>query len=141
LKRVAAGSYQYIANLNYIGPDLVIYQLCSTDPNCECSTATVRLTIGGEIEDCMEIPSIITPNGDDKNEAFSIPCLSQIGKYPNNELIIFNQWGDEVFRQKPYGNSWAGTFDGEELPDGTYFYVLDLGNGDKPLSGFLIVQR
>jgi gliding motility-associated-like protein len=131
---------EYTANLNFIGTDLAVYQICPTDPDCPCSEGAITFNIGANIEDC-EVPTIITPNGDTKNEVFSIPCLVDNGKYPNNELIIFNQWGDEVFRQSPYRNNWDGTFSGQQLPDGTYFYVLDLGTGDKPLTGYVVIQR
>ncbi|MEZ4983174.1 MAG: gliding motility-associated C-terminal domain-containing protein [Saprospiraceae bacterium] len=134
------GQMEYTANLNFIGTDIAVYQICPTDPDCPCSEGAITFNIGANIEDC-EVPTIITPNGDTKNEVFSIPCLVDNGKYPGNELIIFNQWGDEVFRQSPYRNNWDGTFSGQQLPDGTYFYVLDLGTGDKPLTGYVVIQR
>lgn len=140
LEKIAGGSFRYTARLNYIGEDFTVYEICSTDPQCPCSEAVVKFEIGFDINEC-KVPTIITPNGDNKNEQLSIPCLLQQGKYPENELIIFNQWGDEVFRERPYNNDWKGTYNGENLPDGTYFYVLDLGTGDKPLTGYLVIQR
>jgi len=134
------GLLEYTAELNFVGEDFAVYELCTINPECDCSQATVHFVVGGEIDRCQP-PSIITPNGDNKNEIFSIPCLAQQGKYPNNELIIFNQWGDEVFRQSPYKNNWSGTFSGQDLPGGTYFYILDLGTEDKPLTGYLVIQR
>jgi hypothetical protein len=46
-------------------------------------------------------------------------------------VLIFNRWGDEVYPlgDIPYESDWNGTFDGEELPADTYFYVIDLGDG------------
>ncbi|MBI5916067.1 MAG: gliding motility-associated C-terminal domain-containing protein, partial [Bacteroidetes bacterium] len=85
--------------------------------------------------------SIITPNNDGVNDAFVIPCLANIDRYPNSTVSIFNQWGDEVFHAEPYLSDWEGTFDGEDLPASTYFYIIDLGNGEKPMSGYLIIQR
>lgn len=140
LNNIGNGQMEYTAALNYIGNDLAVYQICPTDPDCPCSEGALTFNIGGNIDGC-DVPSIITPNGDATNEVFSIPCLVERGKYPDNELIIFNQWGDEVFRQAPYQNNWSGTFSGQDLPSGTYFYVLDLGTGDKPLTGYLVIQR
>ena len=75
------------------------------------------------------------------NDAFIIPCLAEGDKYPNSLVGVFNQWGDEVFHAEPYLNDWEGTFDGEDLPPATYFYIIDLGNGEKPMTGYLIIQR
>ena len=130
----------YSAPLNFVGTDSMVYEICPTDDNCECTQATVYFNVGGEISNC-EIPSIFTPNGDSKNEYFSIGCLADEEKYPLNELVIFNQWGDEVHRASPYRNDWYGTFNNEELPGGTYFYFLDLRTGDEPMTGYLIIQR
>ncbi|HRF38557.1 MAG TPA: gliding motility-associated C-terminal domain-containing protein, partial [Saprospiraceae bacterium] len=45
----------------------------------------------------------------------------------NNELIIFNRWNDQVFRAAPYLNNWRGVNQsGQELPQGTYYYILRL---------------
>ncbi|MEO1262421.1 MAG: gliding motility-associated C-terminal domain-containing protein [Bacteroidota bacterium] len=131
------GNLTYQADVNFIGDDVVIYEICSE--GCECVTATVTLTVGENAE-CMA-PSIITPNGDGMNDAFVIPCFGKEDGFPANVVKIYNQWGDQVFHAAPYQNNWQGTFDGEDLPAGTYFYVIDLGNGEKPMSGYLIIQR
>ena len=133
----ANGRMTYRADVNFIGDDIVIYEICAD--GCECASATVTFSVGGNAE-CMA-PSIITPNDDGMNDAFVVPCLGKEDSYPTNVVSIFNQWGDEVFHGQPYQNNWKGTFDGEELPAGTYFYIIDLGNGEKPMSGYLILQR
>ena len=70
------------------------------------------------------IPNVITPNGDGINDYFAI---SEKGSnkpinsyYESSELIIFNRWGRKVLDSKDYQNDWNGG----NLPDGTYFYVL-----------------
>jgi len=88
------------------------------------------------------IPEIITPNGDGANDVFEIPNIEQ---FPNNKITIFNQWGDVVFSIDQYhnvNNNWNGmTNNGKRLPDGTYFYVLELGDGGDPLSGPIMIHR
>jgi len=42
------------------------------------------------------------------------------GLYPNNQLTILNRWGHVVYKAAPYQNNWYGTFEGKDLPDGTY---------------------
>jgi gliding motility-associated-like protein/uncharacterized repeat protein (TIGR01451 family) len=63
------------------------------------------------------IPNVITPDGDGKNDTFEIKGLD---KFVQNEIVIFNRYGDHVFEQSNYENSWEAP----GLPPGTYFYVL-----------------
>ncbi len=137
LSQGIGGELIYDADLNYIGEDVVVYEVCQE--NCDCVFATVIFNVGEEAQ-CVA-PSIITPNNDGINDAFVVPCLANVDRFPNSEVSIFNQWGDEVFHAKTYQNDWKGTFDGEDLPAGTYFYIIDLADGNKPMSGYLIIQR
>ncbi|MCF8246611.1 MAG: gliding motility-associated C-terminal domain-containing protein [Saprospiraceae bacterium] len=134
---VAKHILTYTPDINFVGLDSAIYMVCQE--GCTCATATVYFNVGKDAK--CEVPSIITPNKDRMNDSFIIPCLAEDGAYPNNVLSIFNQWGDEVYHAEPYNNNWEGTFDGEDLPPSTYFYIIDLGNGEKPMSGYLIIQR
>lgn len=123
---------------NYVGPDQFFYQINSE--GCPTVTGEVNLIIGKGVG--CDIPSIFTPNGDGINDNFVIPCLLDADAYPKSSVIIFNKWGDEVYRsEKPYKNNWTGTYNGEDLPPDTYFYVVDPGNGDEPYSGFIMIQK
>lgn len=128
----------YTPASNFLGTDRLTYELCSE--GCECSLTTVTFEVGQDAP--CDIPNIFTPNDDGINDFFVVPCLLNTDDYPNNQVIIFNQWGDEVFRSEgPYQGNWRGTFNGEELPAGTYFYIIDFGNGSPPQSGFVLIQR
>ncbi len=133
----SSGILTYEADINFVGLDSATYKVCQE--GCACATAVVFFYVG-EDATCT-VPTIITPNKDGMNDAFIIPCLADGGRHPNNVVSIFNQWGDEVFHAAPYNNDWEGTFDGEDLPPSTYFFIIDLGNGEKPMSGYLIIQR
>lgn len=77
----------------------------------------------------------ITPNGDGKNDTWEIDSLVN---FPDNEMIILNRWGEEVFRAKKYGIEepwWDGTRNGRKLPAGAYYYWLNFGPGYKPKKG------
>ncbi len=137
LEEVSDGIYSYTADINFVGTDVFTYELCLQ--NCECTEAIVNLSVGGEAT--CDIPTIITPNSDGINDAFVVPCLAELDKFPSNNVSIFNQWGDEVFRASPYQNDWSGTYNGQDLPVGTYFFVIDFGNNDKPKNGFLLINR
>jgi gliding motility-associated-like protein len=128
----------YTPPINFVGSEVMTYQIQSE--GCATVSATVRFDVG-EGAAC-KIPSIITPNGDGINDQFVVPCLLDVQRFPNSLVIIFNRWGDEVFRsQTPYQNNWQGTYNGEELPADTYFYVVDFGNDTEPESGYIVIQR
>jgi gliding motility-associated-like protein len=132
------GVISYQANINFIGQDVITYELCTVD--CEdCSIANLVINVGSNAQ-CVA-PSMITPNGDGMNDSFIVPCLSDKSKVPTNTISIFNQWGDEVYHASPYNNDWEGTFAGEDLPAGTFFYILDLHDGQEPMTGFFVIQR
>lgn len=129
---------RYVPEVNFVGEDRFLYELCSEA--CACSLAEVALEVGNDAR--CDVPSIITPNNDGINDVFAIPCLLDESSYPNSQLIIFNQWGDEVYRSpRPYPNNWNGQFNGEDLAPGTYFYLLDFGDGSRAQNGFFMIQR
>jgi gliding motility-associated-like protein/uncharacterized repeat protein (TIGR01451 family) len=90
------------------------------------------------------IPEGFSPNGDGTNDLF---VIRGIANYPKNSFVIFNRWGNKVFEASPYQNTWNGrsTFGlrvgGDELPVGTYFYVLDLKNGSSNFKGTIYLNR
>lgn len=65
----------------------------------------------------LQFPNVITPNGDGINDFFEI---KNVHKYPNNLLQVYNRWGKLVFEMQNYDNSW----DGGNLADGSYFYIF-----------------
>jgi len=132
------GQVNYVANQNFVGDDVFTYEVCNPTCASDCSTAQVTLKIG-EDANC-DVPSIMTPNNDGVNDEFMIPCI-ETGNFPFNEVIIFNQWGDEIYRAAPYNNDWKGTYNGEDIPAGTYYYVIAFDRNTEPKAGFIIVER
>jgi gliding motility-associated-like protein len=86
------------------------------------------------------IPNGFSPDGDDYNQYWEVSDISQ---YPNNELLIFNRWGNKVYEAKPYQNEWQGqNLKGEDLPDGTYYYILKLNDEQGTVyTGFVVINR
>uniref|UniRef100_UPI00261BA9BA DUF7507 domain-containing protein n=1 Tax=uncultured Winogradskyella sp. TaxID=395353 RepID=UPI00261BA9BA len=94
---------------------------------------------------CLTIYNEFSPDGNGINETFVIDCLE---RFPNNKLEIYNRWGNIVYSKKGYQNDWTGTSNGrtvinqsDELPAGTYYYVLNLGDGSEPRVGWVYVNR
>ncbi len=126
------------SGLDYIGQDVLTYAVCSDHCPQNCDEAVITITIGNA-EDCF-VSNLVTPNNDGYNDTFRIPCLSD-NNYPEHELIIFNRWGDEVYSAAPYANDWMALYNGEPLPSGTYYYILNLNNGEEANTGFITVER
>ncbi len=111
------------------------YEVCNLECPGNCATATAILQSRTEDNTSeIDIPNAITPNGDGLNDAFVIDeLLLNPQDYPNARLIVFNRWGDVLISAQPYNNDWEGTnVSGEDLPEGTYYYVLelDIGSGE-----------
>jgi gliding motility-associated-like protein len=111
------------------------YVLCV---NTICDTAWVYI----EFSISLDIPDGISPDGDGVNDAFVIKDL--LNFYPNATVVMYNRWGDEVWNSYgPYQNNWNGVnFQNVDLPDGTYFYILDFKSSERePKQGFVAVYR
>lgn len=72
--------------------------------------------------------------------------ITNIEYYPDNKFTVFNRWGNKVYEAAPYLNQWDGTSQygsafKEGLPEGTYYYILDLGNDKDPYTGFIYLRR
>jgi gliding motility-associated-like protein len=135
---IGNGIYRYTPNIGFVGTDAFVYRLCATDCPEECSETTVILRVGDE-SDCF-IPTLFTPNGDGVNDVLIVPCL-ETTQFQDNKIIIFNEWGDAVYESSPYQNDWDGSSGGNPLPVGTYFYIMDFGDGNTPKRSFLILER
>ncbi|MEL6356434.1 MAG: gliding motility-associated C-terminal domain-containing protein, partial [Bacteroidota bacterium] len=126
------GELTFSAGIGVSGQFELDYEICSTTClDCDQGTITVRVDAAGQQP---PIYNAITPNGDGLNETLIFELLNfSPEEFPNNELIIFNRWGDILFEAAPYLNDWDGrTSSGQELPEGTYYYILrlSLGEGD-----------
>lgn len=75
---------------------------------------------------------------DGKNDTW---VIDNISAYPDIKVKIFNIWGKEVFTSNGYDEPWDGTYQGNELPSGTYYYVIDPGDGTKVLTGAVSIVK
>ncbi|PLW95394.1 MAG: hypothetical protein C0593_14265 [Marinilabiliales bacterium] len=131
----------YTPDEAYTGNDTLCYVICEAQRPDVCDTAWVYIYVRpGNLEDDLNLYNGFTPNTDGYNDFFYIQGIES---YPDNLLILFNRWGDEVNRFENYNNSsvrWEGdNKNGEPLPDGTYFYILEI-NGYDPIQGWVFKQ-
>ncbi len=98
------------------------------------TTREVTVTLTDDFR--VDLPNLFTPNGDGINDTW---VISNIFTY-NAEVFVFNRWGTEIFSTTNYQNDWGGTNnDGDELGDGTYYYVVKVG--DKVYKGAITILR
>ncbi len=106
-----------------------------TVTNDICPPALDSVTI--KVNDLIP-PSLLTPNMDGKNDYF---ILEGVANSENTELMIFDRWGVQVYKNENYDNSWNGVdFNGKPLPDDTYFYSIKTYYGSF-VKGFIVIRK
>lgn len=84
------------------------------------------------------IPNAFSPNGDGINDKWIILYLDS---YPGCTVDIFNRYGQRVFRSTGYGTPWDGTMNGNALPVGTYYWIVNPRNGRPVEKGAVTIIR
>lgn len=95
----------------------------------------------GDACDTVEIlvSEAMTPNNDGINDTWRIV---NIENHPNSVVRVYNRWGNEVFKAKGYQNDWNGQYDGNLLPEGSYYFQIDLeGSGNMDQDGWLYLTK
>ncbi|MEL7425969.1 MAG: gliding motility-associated C-terminal domain-containing protein, partial [Bacteroidota bacterium] len=102
-------------------------------------TETLNIQVEEAPELDVNIVNFLSPNGDGKNDVLFFRGLDN---YPANQLSVFNRWGDLLFSKPNYqqdGLYWDATFNGQLLPAGVYYYVLQVGTTAAPIKSSLTV--
>ncbi len=112
------GQPQYGDINSYIIPDLGYHTVCLevlSDAGCPDSICKEFEVVTPS----LDAPNIFTPNGDGTNPVL---VFDQLQYYPTSHLYVYNRWGNLVYEQENYQNNW----DGGDLPEGVYYYVLNV---------------
>lgn len=83
-------------------------------------------------------PNTFTPNGDGINDVWEIRYLDQ---YPGAIVEIYSTQGQLLYRSVEYAKPWDGTYKGNPLPSGTYYYVIDPKSGRKKVAGYVTIFK
>jgi gliding motility-associated-like protein len=129
-------SNTYFANGEY-----VVTQIVTGDLGC-VDSASITITINTVTNEINTlIPNAISPNGDGRNDVWKLEFIKLM--YPNAEVSVYNQWGQELYYSIGYQFPWGGFYRGEPVPDGTYFYVIRLNdNSDNNIyKGSILVLK
>jgi gliding motility-associated-like protein len=135
-------TFEYTPFDNFFGRDTV--SIVISDDGSPPSSVVALFVFEVEQPLNVEVSSAITTNGDMINDQWQ---LRNIERYPNNSVYIYDRWGGLIYHDKGYDNQsvvWSGNINrsGSELvPTGTYFYVINLGDGYGKLTGAVEVIR
>ena len=103
-----------------------------------CESDTLQVILNPYTSSGLIIYNAFSPNADGVNDTWTIGNISM---YPDCIVTIMNTWGNKVFTSDGYPEPWDGTYNDKELPAGTYYYIIDLGDGSDPLSGPVSIVR
>jgi gliding motility-associated-like protein len=81
----------------------------------------------------ISIPNVFSPNNDGMNDSFNIENI----EFFQNEVTVFNRWGQALLEAKNYRNTWRAI----DVPDGTYYYVVRLNNDGREYTGHVTILR
>ena len=126
------GENTLVITLSQNGSSTQEYSVVVTNSDGCMGTAVVNVSLYTDNENCV-ISQGISPNGDGLNDVLDLSFLNN--RTGINSFQVFNRNGTTVYEFVNYSNQWGGqTTDGEELPTGTYYYVLGL-NAEDPVFG------
>jgi gliding motility-associated-like protein len=123
------------------------FELLATDGQCSAVDTLNIFVYSNESEYCSTepifIPEGFSPNGDGSYDVFAILNLKGL----NANVQIYNRWGNLVYSNENYQNDWNGTANqglvlfGEELPEGTYYYIIQIEGEAEPRKDYLTLWR
>lgn len=112
-----------------------VFALTVTDGNGCTDTDEALITVRNTPAQ-NAFPNVITPNGDGVNDVLMLPFLSEKYDTPYT-LKIYSRSGNIVLNTKNYDQNWGA----QDLPDDTYWYVLEITGDKKDYRGFITVKR
>src|SRR5690606_27221669 len=126
------GTIAYTSERGYVGEDRFTYRVQDSEGHWS-DPAEVIVNVAANP---LRIPNIFTPNGDGQNDRFEIEGIEG---YDRVELVVFNRWGNETYRHNKYDNTW----DGANIQEGTYYYMLTLhkGNDSQVEKGWIVLKE
>ena len=93
-----------------------------------------------KVQEKVYVPNAFSPNGDGLNDSW---IIDNIEDYPGSDVRVYNRWGNVVIRIKDYtpANAWDGMVNGLPVPIATYYYIIDLNDGLKPIQENITIIR
>lgn len=128
----------------YKGSDVISYTVCDGGIPQACVETTLTIVFSLPVPE-LSIYEAFSPNGDGINDRWFVEGIRE---YPQNQVTILDQYNNIVFQVSGYDNRenvWTGEIgkpgSTELLENDTYYYVIDLGDGQEALTGYIVLRR
>jgi len=130
------GAISFTLPDDFCGTDSFLFSACDY---ALCDTAVFFI----KTKDCVSVIDLVegfSPNGDGINDKF---VFTNLEKFTPAYFVVFNRNGNPIYESEDYQNDWDGTSmqSGQPLPDGTYYYVLELAKGGGNHKNFVVINR
>ncbi|WP_111685615.1 T9SS type B sorting domain-containing protein, partial [Winogradskyella tangerina] len=103
----------------FTGVSAGLHEVTARDRN-GCGIATVEVFV-------LDYPRYFTPNGDGNHDTWNIAGIGNSAK-----IYIFDRYGKLLKQLSPGGPGWNGTYNGNRMPTGGYWFVVEY---DEPTTG------
>ena len=135
-----SGFYIYEWSNGFIGNpleyvDAGIYSVIVVDGS-NCVSIIPDIVVDDDVS-CIEMPNSFTPNNDGTNDMWNL----DFSGYSNGSIQVYSKWGTLVWESSGTTLSWDGTSNGQVLPSGTYYYILDIDNGSLTQNGPVTIVK
>lgn len=120
----------------FVSPPTDVTYTLKVQSNNGCGTAEDKVFV--RVYQEVTVPNAFSPNGDGINDVWKIDAIET---YPNADIVVFNRYGQAVTKRKGSAKPWDGTYQEKPLPVGTYYYVIDLKEGQGKLTGWVMILR
>lgn len=133
---------KYTSFSDFEGKERIFVTVCDNGSPTACVEVEVSITVAYDLE--LTFYKAFTPNGDNLNDLW---IIENIESFPRNRVIIYDRSGGTIYSATGYNNTnivWDGRSNqnGQEIVEsGTYFYKIDLGNGDSSQKGYIELIR
>ncbi|MBL0145583.1 MAG: gliding motility-associated C-terminal domain-containing protein [Chitinophagaceae bacterium] len=142
---VAIANY-YWTPIDFLNNTSILHPLSTAQRDIEYTLHAVSKFGCGETTYTMQvkvyndlyIPNAFSPNNDGKNDQWRIDALAA---YPLAKVLVFNRFGELVFESQSVYDYWNGTYQGKQVPVGSYVYMIDLKNNSPAVKGMVFVVR
>ena len=97
-------------------------------------------TVNVIVDLAFEVNDGFSPNGDGVNDVWQIDILQD---YPQAEVEVYTRWGKLIYKSPVPYVGWDGTFNGNDMPVGTFYYAIKLNDGvnNKPITGTITIIK
>ncbi|HEY8937255.1 MAG TPA: FG-GAP-like repeat-containing protein [Cyclobacteriaceae bacterium] len=123
------------SGLQFSGEDQLRIKVC--DQAMSCTENEITINVGDQVN----VYNAVSPNGDGKNDIFYLQFIDVLSATKENEVFIYNRWGDEVYSVRNYNNTtrvFTGySSDGKLLPSGIYLYKVIYHGSTPSINGYL----